>query len=65
MRTAIIIILGIACGLLINAAIVGVLCWGLNAIGIYNIFGWNVVFSWPLVIVFTILVMIFKGTFKN
>ena len=45
-----------------EAGIVWILCWALRAIGITTIFGWEVAFSWPLVIVIMIISSIFSGT---
>lgn len=59
------IVLGIGLGFLINAGLVWVLCWALNAVGIHTLFGWDVKFSWPLVVVFTILYIIFGGCFAG
>lgn len=59
------IILSIILGLLINAGIVWVITWGLIKIGITTICGWTVAFSWPLVIVFTLVVMILKAIFQT
>ena len=44
--------------LLINAALVWLVCWGLVKIGITAICGWSVGFSWPLVIVITAITAI-------
>ena len=44
--------------LLINAALVWLVCWGLVKIGITAICGWTVSFSWPLVIVVTAIIAI-------
>ena len=68
MRKSIIILsllLGFALGFLINAGVVWVICWGLKAIGITTIFGWEVAFSWPLVVIFTIIYMVIRGLFKS
>ena len=59
------ILLGFAFGFLVNAGIVWVICWGLKAIGITAIFGWEVAFSWPLVVIFTIVYMVIRGLFKS
>jgi len=58
------LIVGTIVAILIDAGIVWVLCWGLNAIGIHVLFGWTVCFSWPLAVVFTLMVMIIKGLFN-
>lgn len=54
------VIIRIGIGLLINAGIVEVIIWSLHKIGIYTIFGWKFAFSWPLVILFTVIVLILK-----
>lgn len=55
-----ILIFGLA--FLIEAGMVWILCWALRAIGITTIFGWEVAFSWPLVLVVMIISSIFGGT---
>ena len=60
-----IVVLGIVVGILINSAIVYGICWGLNAIGITSIFGWTVKFSWPLVILFTVIYAVLRDVFKK
>jgi hypothetical protein len=45
-----------------EAGIVWVLCWALRAIGVTTILGWEVAFSWPLVLVVMIISSIFGGT---
>jgi hypothetical protein len=59
------IILGIALGFLLNAGFVWIICWALNAMGIHVIAGWTVQFSWPLVIVFTLICCLISGFFTN
>lgn len=59
------VIIGFAVGFFINAGIVWVLCWALNAIGVHTLFGWTVQFSWPLVIIFTIICAIISGFFTK
>lgn len=59
------VILGIALGFLLNAGFVWVICWALNAIGIHTIAGWTVQFSWPLVVVFTLICCLISGFFAN
>ena len=59
------IILGIALGFLLNAGFVWIICWALNAIGIHTIAGWTVQFSWPLVIVFTLICCLISGFFAS
>ena len=48
----------------IDAGLVWLACWGLNAIGIHTIGGWNVVFSWPLVVVVMVITALFGSIFK-
>lgn len=50
---------------LINAGIVALLTWGLVQIGITTIFGWTVAFSWPLVVVFTVIMLILQSISKT
>jgi hypothetical protein len=50
---------------LINAGLVWLLCWGLKAIGITTIAGWTVAFSWPLVLIFTVVYVILHGIFGS
>ena len=57
---AFIIVFGIA--FLMEAGVVWVLCWALRAIGVTTILGWEVAFSWPLVLVVMIISSIFGGT---
>ena len=59
------IILGIALGFLINAGVVWIICWALKAIGVTTIFGWTVAFSWPLVIIFTVVYILLRGIFLS
>ena len=54
------LIFGVA--FLMEAGFVWILCWALRAIGVTTIFGWEVAFSWPLVIVIMIVSSIFGGT---
>ena len=56
-------LIGCAIGFLCNAELVWLLCWGLKAIGITAIGGWTVAFSWPLVLLFTVVYMILRGIF--
>lgn len=49
---------------LVNAGIIWVLTWALVKIGITTILGWTVAFSWPLVIIFTIICAVLKTIFK-
>lgn len=57
------LLIGYAIGFLLNAGLVWLLCWGLKAIGITAIGGWTVAFSWPLVLIFTVIYMILRGIF--
>ena len=59
------ICLGITAAILINGGIVWLICWCLKAIGVTSIFGWTVSFSWPLVILFTVIVVILNGIFRR
>ena len=59
------VIVALFIGFLIDAGVVWLLCWGLNAIGIHSICGWNVTFSWPLVVVFVIITCVLSGIFKG
>lgn len=59
------IIIGLLIGLgfcfLINAATVWVIVTLLKAIGITMIGTWTVAFSWPLVLLFTIVTVLIRG----
>lgn len=57
------LLIGYAISFLLNAGLVWLLCWGLKAIGITAIGGWTVAFSWPLVLIFTVVYMILRGIF--
>ena len=57
------LLIGYAISFLLNAGLVWLLCWGLKAIGITAIGGWTVAFSWPLVLIFTVIYMILRGIF--
>ena len=59
------ICIGLALSLFINAGIVWLICWCLKAIGITTILGWTVGFSWPLVILFTVTLIILNSIFKR
>lgn len=50
---------------LMNAGYVWLLCWVLKAIGITTLGGWTVAFSWPLVLIFTVVYMILYSIFGN
>jgi len=56
--------LGLALGFGINAILIYVIIWGLKAIGITTICGWTICFSWPLVIVFTLVILILRSIFS-
>ena len=56
-------LVGCVIGVLCNAGLVWLLCWGLKAIGITAICGWTVAFSWPLVLIFTIVSVVLRGIF--
>ena len=58
-------IVGYGISFLINAGIVWLLVWGLKAMGITVIGGWTVSFSWPLVLIFTLVFIILKGIFGH
>ena len=57
------LLIGYGISFLLNAGLVWLLCWGLKAIGITAIGGWTVAFSWPLVLLFTVVYMILRGIF--
>lgn len=48
-----------------SAGIVWLLCWGLNALGVYMIGPVAVAFSWPLVLVFWLVHGVLAGIFKT
>lgn len=58
------IVAALALAFFIDAGIVWAICWGLNAIGIHSIGGWQVQFSWPLVIVVILISSLLSGIFK-
>jgi hypothetical protein len=58
-------ILSLGFAFLCNGVAVWLICWGLKAIGITSIFGWTVSFSWPLVLVFTLVTASFKTVVKK
>ena len=58
-----IVVVGLCFGMC--AGFVWLLCWGLNAIGIYSIGGVAVKFSWPLVLVFFFLDIMFFSSRKK
>jgi hypothetical protein len=57
---------GLAFGLtfLINAATVWIIVTLLKAIGVTMIGTWTVAFSWPLVLLFTIITVVIRGIFS-
>jgi hypothetical protein len=57
--------IGLIIGFLLNAGIVWLICWCLRAIGITTIFGWTVSFSWPLVVLFTVVLIILSSIFNK
>jgi hypothetical protein len=59
------LLIGYAISFLMNAGLVWLLCWGLKAVGITTICGWTVAFSWPLVLIFTVVYIILHGIFGN
>ncbi len=59
------LLVGCAIGFLGNAGLVWLLCWGLKAIGITAIGGWTVSFSWPLVLIFTIVSVVLRSIFSG
>lgn len=58
------ILIGFGVGFLINAATVWIIVALLKAIGITMIGTWTVAFSWPLVLLFTIVAMLIRGIFS-
>ena len=58
-------LIGCVIGVLGNAGLVWLLCWGLKAIGITTIGSWTVAFSWPLVLIFTIVSVVLRGIFSG
>ena len=57
------IVLVFAIGFLINAGVVWLIVWALKAIGVTTICGWTVAFSWPLVLLFTVVCCLISGFF--
>ena len=45
---------------LVEAGMIWILCWVLKAIGVTTIFGWEVAFSWTLVLITMIISSIFR-----
>lgn len=58
------LLIGFGLAFLINAATVWIIVTLLKAIGITMIGGWTVAFSWPLVLLFTIITMVIRGIFS-
>lgn len=55
------LLIGFGLAFLINAATVWIIVALLKAIGITMIGSWTVAFSWPLVLLFTIITMVIRG----
>ena len=55
------LLIGFGLAFLINAATVWIIVTLLKAIGITMIGTWTVAFSWPLVLLFTIITMVIRG----
>jgi flagellar biosynthesis protein FliP len=55
----------LAISFLWSAGIVWLLCWGLNALGVYTIGPVAVAFSWPLVLVFWLVHGVLAGIFRT
>lgn len=58
------LLIGFGLAFLINAATVWIIVALLKAIGITMIGTWTVAFSWPLVLLFTIITMVIRGIFS-
>lgn len=58
-------LIGFGIGFLINAAIVWAIVALLKAIGITMIGTWTVAFSWPLVLLFTIITILIRCLFST
>ena len=58
------LLVGFCLGFFINAAVVWIIIALLKAIGITMIGSWTVAFSWPLVLLFTIVVIVIRGIFS-
>jgi len=58
------LLIGFGIAFLFNAVTVWVIVTLLKAIGITMIGTWTVAFSWPLVLLFTIVVMVIRGIFS-
>lgn len=55
------LLIGFGLAFLINAATVWIIVALLKAIGITMIGTWTVAFSWPLVLLFTVITMVIRG----
>lgn len=55
------LLIGFGLAFLINAATVWIIVALLKAIGITMIGSWTVAFSWPLVLLFTIITVVIRG----
>lgn len=64
MITLIIILVSLGISFLMEAGVVWLLCWALNAIGIMTIGNVAVAFSWPLVLVVWLVSILLRGVFK-
>ena len=58
------LLIGFGLAFLINAVTVWIIVALLKAIGITMIGSWTVAFSWPLVLLFTIITMVIRGIFS-
>jgi hypothetical protein len=58
------LLIGFGLAFLINAATVWIIVALLKAIGITMIGTWTVAFSWPLVLLFTIITIVIRGIFS-
>ena len=58
------VLLGYGLAFLINAGIVWLIVTLLQMIGVTMIGTWTVAFSWPLVVLFTLVVSIIRGIFS-
>lgn len=56
------VIICMGVGFLAYAGLIWLLCWGLTKIGITSILGWQVHFSWTLVVVIAIISSLLKTT---
>lgn len=64
MITLIIILVSLGISFLMEAGVVWLLCWALNAIGIMTIGSVAVAFSWPLVLVVWLVSILLHGVFN-